>query len=100
MLRKFDREMKHLEYVLDTENQKRKHKDAAIKEAWGFLFYWKGLIYDALGYYQPTLGVYFCSWKQNALNPTWSKRRARLHMIVQAAKKASNGGKESAETKT
>lgn len=86
LLLKLDREMKHLEYVLDRENQRRKRQDPVIKKAWGYLFYWKGLVYDALGYYQPTLGVFICSWKQDKLNPTWTKRRAKLHLNVQRQK--------------
>jgi hypothetical protein len=78
--------MKALEYVLDSTNQKRKRKDKDVKKAWGYAFAMKGLIYDVLGYYQPTLLVYHYDGNRKQINPTWTKRAKKIYTVCQHAK--------------
>lgn len=99
-LERVSSQMKTLEYILDSENQKRHRKDKGIKKAWGHAFAIKGLIYDLLEYYQPTLLVFHYNSKRKEENPTWTKRAKKLYQITQNAKLACVGGKGTAETKT
>lgn len=85
VLRRLDRDMKALEYILDSANQRRKRQDKAIKRAWGYAFYMKGLIYDALGYYQPTLMVYHFNGNRKEVNPTWTRRSRLVYFACQNA---------------
>lgn len=99
LLLAFDKEMKGLEYILDKENQKRKRQDPIIKMIWGWFFNRKGSIYDVLKIYQPTIGVFECSWKQDKVNETWTKRRVQLHNNVRERKKASFHARSSSNPK-
>lgn len=75
-----------LEYVLDSENQKRKRQDKPIQKAWGYAIRAKGLVNDILPYYQSTYPMFEDKWKRNKVNSTWSKRTKKLFFIVQKAK--------------
>ena len=84
-LKRLDRDMKALEYILDSENQKRHRTDKAIKKAWGYAFAMKGLIYDALKYYQPTLMVFHFNGRRKEINPTWTKRSRLVYAACKHA---------------
>jgi hypothetical protein len=79
--------MKALEYILDSENQKRHRKDKVVKRAWGYAFAMKGLIYDALEYYQPTLMVFHYNGKRKEINSTWTKRSCLVYAACKHAQK-------------
>jgi hypothetical protein len=73
-----------LEYVLDSTNQRRKRKDKAVKKAWGYAFFIKGLLIEALDYYQPTLLVFHYD-NTKKVNPTWTKRARKIHRLCKQA---------------
>jgi hypothetical protein len=79
------KQMISLEYVLDSTNQKRKREDKAVKKAWGYAFYIKGLLIEALDYYQPTVMVYHYDGNYKKVNPTWTKRARQIHQLCKNA---------------
>lgn len=85
-LAKIYKQMISLEYILDSENQKRKRQDKQVKKAWGHAFAIKGMIIDTLDYYQPTLMVFPDKECRTKVNPTWTKRAKMIYEITQRAK--------------
>jgi hypothetical protein len=55
-----------------------------VKKAWGYAFYMKGLLIDALNYYQPTVLVYHYD-NTAKVNPTWTKRAKLIHKLCKTA---------------
>jgi len=75
--------MLKLEYLLDSENQKRKREDKAIKRAWGYAFNIKGLLIKEVGYWQttlPTISKSIVSLKKDC--PKWTRRIKQLRKDV------------------
>lgn len=55
-----------LEYILDSENIKRKRKDMPVKRAWGYSMNIKGQLIEILHFWQPTLHTVTHKQKPNA----------------------------------
>jgi hypothetical protein len=86
VLKQIYKEMRTLEYILDSTNQKRKRQDEAVQKAWGHAFRLKGLVIDLVDFYQPTLLMIEDKFARNKNNPTWTKRAKKVFEITQKAK--------------
>lgn len=74
------------EYLLDVANQQRERQDKPVSSAWGYLRRGKGLLYDWIGFYQPTLPVFTDYLSRNKRNISWTRRSQKVFDICQRNK--------------